>query len=144
VVWGSWSTSTTRVCSCDLGASVLSPFRAHPASARVSTSTRKTRTLFLYPMASSLGACDADYETSWTAAGTHSGSWGALEPTGRRATFSAVNIFRFDHGKVVEIWNHRDDLGLREQLGVAIYAGPRREDWAASNLEDKLRKVWAE
>ncbi len=64
----------------------------------------------------------------WTATGTHSGSWGALEPTGRRATFSAVNIFRFDHGKVVEIWNHRDDLGLREQLGAAIYAGARRED----------------
>jgi steroid delta-isomerase-like uncharacterized protein len=64
----------------------------------------------------------------WTATGTHSGSWGALEPTGRRATFSAVNIFRFDHGKVVEIWNHRDDLGLREQLGAAIYAGARPED----------------
>ncbi len=64
----------------------------------------------------------------WTATGTHSGSWGALEPTGRRAIFSAVNIFRFDHGKVVEIWNHRDDLGLREQLGAAIYAGARRED----------------
>jgi steroid delta-isomerase-like uncharacterized protein len=61
----------------------------------------------------------------WTATGTHSGSWGALEPTGRRATFSAVNIFRFDHGKVVEIWNHRDDLGLRDQLGAAIYAGAR-------------------
>jgi hypothetical protein len=24
---------------------------------------------------------------------------------------------------VVEIWNHRDDLGLREQLGAPIYAG---------------------
>lgn len=33
-------------------------------------------------------------------------------------TFSGVNIFRFgDEGKVVEIWNHRDDLGLKEQLG---------------------------
>ncbi len=64
----------------------------------------------------------------WTATGTHLGSWGALEPTGRQATFSAVNIFRFEDGKVVEIWNHRDDLGLREQLGVALYAGARPED----------------
>jgi hypothetical protein len=24
---------------------------------------------------------------------------------------------------VVEIWNHRDDLGLREQLGAPIFAG---------------------
>jgi predicted ester cyclase len=60
----------------------------------------------------------------WTASGTHSGTWGDVAPTGRRATFSGVNIFRFgDDGKVVEIWNHRDDLGLREQLGAAVFAG---------------------
>jgi hypothetical protein len=35
-----------------------------------------------------------------------------------------VNIFRFgEQGKVVEIWNHRDDLGLMEQLGAAVHAG---------------------
>jgi predicted ester cyclase len=64
----------------------------------------------------------------WTATGTHLGVWGGLEPTGRRVTLSAVNIFRFEHGKVAEIWNHRDDLGLREQLGAAIYAGAKPED----------------
>ena len=61
----------------------------------------------------------------WTASGTHTGSWGTLAATGRRATLSGVNIFRFESGKVVEIWNHRDDLGLREQLGAAIFAGVR-------------------
>ena len=55
--------------------------------------------------------------------GYHLGSWGGLEPTGMRATFSAVNIFRFEDGKVAEIWNHRDDLGLMEQLGVPVHAG---------------------
>jgi steroid delta-isomerase-like uncharacterized protein len=59
----------------------------------------------------------------WTASGTQLGPWGALEPTGRRATFSAVNIFRFEDGKVAEIWNHRDDLGLMEQVGAPVYAG---------------------
>jgi hypothetical protein len=40
------------------------------------------------------------------------------------AVFSGVNIFRFGvDGKVTEIWNHRDDLGLMEQLGVAVFAG---------------------
>lgn len=61
----------------------------------------------------------------WTATGTHSGRWGGNEPTGRLATFSAVNIYRFRDGKVVEIWNHRDDLGLAEQVGAPIYAGAR-------------------
>lgn len=60
----------------------------------------------------------------WTASGTHSGNWGDIAATGRRAEFSGVNVFRFDDdGKVAEIWNHRDDLGLMEQLGVAVFAG---------------------
>jgi steroid delta-isomerase-like uncharacterized protein len=63
----------------------------------------------------------------WTASGTNRGPWGVLAATGRRATFSAVNIFRFEDGKVAEIWNHRDDLGLREQLGSPVYAGARPE-----------------
>ena len=59
----------------------------------------------------------------WTAEGTNSGSWGGQPATGRRARFSGVNIFRFQDGKVAEIWNHRDDLGLMEQLGARIFAG---------------------
>ena len=60
----------------------------------------------------------------WTARGTNTGSsWAGVEPTGKTAEFSSVNIFRFGNGKVVEIWNHRDDLGLREQLGAPIFAG---------------------
>src|SRR5215207_10314971 len=62
----------------------------------------------------------------WTASGTHLGRWGALEPTRRSATFSAINIFRFENGKVIEIWNHRDDLGLREQLGRRSMREPAR------------------
>jgi steroid delta-isomerase-like uncharacterized protein len=64
----------------------------------------------------------------WTATGTHLGSWGGVEPSGRRVSFAAANIFRFEDGKVAEIWNHRDDLGLREQVGAAIYAGATPEE----------------
>jgi steroid delta-isomerase-like uncharacterized protein len=64
----------------------------------------------------------------WTATGTHSGRWGTTEPTGRRATLAGVNIFRFENGRVAEIWNHRDDLGLLEQLGAPIYAGARPQE----------------
>jgi steroid delta-isomerase-like uncharacterized protein len=59
----------------------------------------------------------------WTATGTHTGSWGQVQPTGKVATFSGVNIFRFKKGKVAELWNHRDDLGLMEQVSARIYAG---------------------
>ena len=65
----------------------------------------------------------------WTASGTHRGAWGAVHPSGKVVTFHGANFFRMRAGKVVEIWNHRDDLGLMEQTGVAIYAGakPGRE-----------------
>ena len=59
----------------------------------------------------------------WTAEGTNTGPWGGRPPTGKRARFSGVNIFRFRDGKVVELWNQRDDLGLKQQLGAEIYAG---------------------
>ena len=59
----------------------------------------------------------------WTASGTHTGGWAGIAPTGRHATFSAANIFRFEDGKVAEIWNHRDDFGLFEQIGSPIHAG---------------------
>lgn len=59
----------------------------------------------------------------WTMSGTHSGPWGSIAPTGRHATFSGVNFFRFANEQVVELWNHRDDLGLMQQLGVPVDAG---------------------
>ena len=55
------------------------------------------------------------------------GTLAEVEPTGRTARFSGVNIFRFENGKVSELWNHRDDLGLMEQVGAPIYAGARPE-----------------
>lgn len=60
----------------------------------------------------------------WTATGTHSGTFAAIEPTGKEVEFAGVNIFRFSDGKVAEIWNHRDDLGLLTQLGAEVTAGP--------------------
>jgi steroid delta-isomerase-like uncharacterized protein len=59
----------------------------------------------------------------WTASGTNTGPWAGMAATGRHSTFSGVNIFRIRDGKVVEIWNHRDDLGLAQQLGAPVYAG---------------------
>ena len=71
---------------------------------------------------------DADFAVgTWHASGTHLGRWGSVEPTGRAMTLSAVNIFRFENGKVAELWNFRDDLGLMQQLGAPVYAGAAPE-----------------
>lgn len=62
----------------------------------------------------------------WTMRGTNTGQWGKVPATNRTINVSGVNIFRLENGKVVEIWNHRDDLGMREQLDAPIYAGSNR------------------
>ena len=59
----------------------------------------------------------------WIMSGTHSGPWGDVPATGRRVRFAGANFFRIADGKIAEIWNLRDDLGLREQVGAPIYAG---------------------
>ena len=59
----------------------------------------------------------------WTMDGTNTGPWGDQPPTGRHVRFSGVNIFRLAGGRVVEVWNHRDDLGVQQQLQAPIYAG---------------------
>lgn len=63
--------------------------------------------------------------TRWTAEGTHTGQWANVPPTGKRARLTGVNIFRIENGKVVELWNHRDDLGLMQQLGAPVFAGSK-------------------
>jgi predicted ester cyclase len=68
---------------------------------------------------------DGEYVVGrWTATGTQTGPWGAIEPTGKPIEFSGVNIFRFEGGKVAEIWNHRDDLGFMTQLGAVVISSP--------------------
>jgi steroid delta-isomerase-like uncharacterized protein len=64
----------------------------------------------------------------WTTEGTNTGPWAGRPATGKRARFSGGNIFRIEGGKVVELWNHRHDLGLMQQLGAEIYAGAAPAD----------------
>ncbi len=54
----------------------------------------------------------------WTIHATHTGPLGPNPPTGRAVAFSGVNIFRFAGGRIAEIWNHRDDLSMYQQIGA--------------------------
>jgi steroid delta-isomerase-like uncharacterized protein len=48
--------------------------------------------------------------------GTHRAEFMGIAPTGKTVEFSAVSIFRFAGGKVVERWNNTDNLSLLQQL----------------------------
>jgi steroid delta-isomerase-like uncharacterized protein len=53
-----------------------------------------------------------------TAQGTHRGSLGGIEPTGREATWTGIRIFRIADGKIAEHWANWDDVSLGRQLGI--------------------------
>lgn len=52
----------------------------------------------------------------YTASGTQGGPLGELAATGRRATWTGVNIFRLDCGRIVEVWSEVDAVTRQRQL----------------------------
>ena len=54
----------------------------------------------------------------FTVHGTHLGSLLGVEPTGRLLTLTAIDIARFENGKIVDHWGGPDMLDLRRQLGL--------------------------
>lgn len=52
----------------------------------------------------------------WTMTGTHEGSMGDREPTGKQVEMPAIGINRFEDGQLVESWTQSDTLGLMKQI----------------------------
>ncbi len=59
----------------------------------------------------------------WSGHGTHQGSLFGIPPTGKQATFTGIEIYRLESGKVVERWAEFDVLGIMQQLGVIPMPG---------------------
>lgn len=58
--------------------------------------------------------------TRFTAAGTHSGSYQGIAPTGRRLSWSGMVIDRITEGRIVESWGTWDMLGMLQQMGATV------------------------
>ncbi|WP_330630165.1 ester cyclase [Halocatena halophila] len=56
----------------------------------------------------------------WTMTGTHQGELFGIPPTDQPIELSAIEINRFDGGKLIETWTQSDQLGLLQQIGVSI------------------------
>ncbi len=62
-------------------------------------------------------AADDKVVVRLTASGTHQGELMGIPPTGRRATWMDINIYRVADGKIVEEWFCGDYLGMMQQIG---------------------------
>jgi steroid delta-isomerase-like uncharacterized protein len=56
--------------------------------------------------------------TRWTFAGTHTGNFRGLAPTGKRVKMGAMYFYRFANGTVVEIHAMVNSLSLLQQVGA--------------------------
>jgi steroid delta-isomerase-like uncharacterized protein len=54
----------------------------------------------------------------WTTAGTHTGPYGKVPPTGRVVTMRGIDVYRLDDGRVVEAWSLWDGLDAFQQFGL--------------------------
>ena len=53
-----------------------------------------------------------------TMKGTHSGECMGVPATGKQVNVSAIDIFRFADGKLVEHWGVTDAMALMQQFGA--------------------------
>jgi steroid delta-isomerase-like uncharacterized protein len=54
----------------------------------------------------------------WSFRGTHGGEFMGIPATNKEVTTSGIDIFRIADGRIVEVWQSTDQLGLLQQLGV--------------------------
>ncbi len=63
-------------------------------------------------------ATDDHVAIRYTVSGTHEGAFMGFEPTGRAFKVAAMQIARFENGKVKERWGLTDQIGMLTQLGL--------------------------
>lgn len=56
--------------------------------------------------------------TRLTLSGAHEGPWAGAEPTGRQIAMALMMFFRFEEGRLVELWESDDQPGFQQQLGI--------------------------
>jgi steroid delta-isomerase-like uncharacterized protein len=54
----------------------------------------------------------------YTVSGTHEKDFPGLPATGKKATWTGINIYRLSSGKIAEVWWSKDGLTMLQELGV--------------------------
>jgi len=54
----------------------------------------------------------------WSFSGTHQGNLLGIPPTGKKARWSGITIYRLSEGKIIEELGEEDFLGFLRQIGV--------------------------
>lgn len=60
----------------------------------------------------------------WTMTATHTAPVAGVAPTGKPITNHGIVFYRFENGKISELWVQVDQIGVLQQLGVNIPGVP--------------------
>ena len=71
-------------------------------------------------------ADDDSIAFAYTITGTQNGPLLGLAPTGKKIKIRGVQISKFKDGKMIERWGSSDELGLLQQLGIAVLPAQSR------------------
>ena len=65
-------------------------------------------------------ACRDIVAVRWTATGTSMGEYLGVSATGQRVEFTGVSMYRVEDGRIAEIWDTRNTIGILHQLNPDI------------------------
>ena len=80
--------------------------------------------------------------TRSTVTGTHKGEYRGLAPTGKKITFTVVDIWRIVNGKVVEKVGVYDQLDFYKELGVIEYTEEGKKLFSEDASSPYYRLWW--
>jgi len=63
---------------------------------------------------------------AYTITGMQNGPFMGIAPTGKKIKIRGMQISKFKDGKMVERWGSSDELGMLQQLGVAVVPAQSR------------------
>ena len=61
--------------------------------------------------------------TRWTASGKSVGNFLILPPTGKTIEYTGLSMYRIEEGKIAEIWETRNTMGIMQQLNPDMGSG---------------------
>lgn len=63
----------------------------------------------------------------WSSTGRHTGEFMGIPATGRQVTVKGVDIFRLAEGKIADLWQEIDIIGILQQLSTPTADGTDME-----------------
>lgn len=77
--------------------------------------------------AGDLFSCDDKVVARWSSSGIHSAEFMGIPATGRRVTLKGIDLFRLREGKIADLWQEIDMMGILQQISAPLPNETHRE-----------------